>query len=111
MRARFCPPAARFCQRIDRASCSDVPAPDRVAPYSREHSMQRFIPFEDDWDALANLRPEDLIPYRVGMLDAAVQRTDPMSPVTFSSSPRCTPMRCAEPADSSNTYSAGASLG
>jgi hypothetical protein len=30
--------------------------------------MQQFIPFEDDWDALANLRPEDLVPYRVGML-------------------------------------------
>jgi len=30
--------------------------------------MQHFIPFEDDWDALANLRPEDLVPYRVGML-------------------------------------------
>lgn len=82
-----------------------------MARYSKEHPMQRFIPFEDDWDALANLCPEDLIPYRVGMLNAAVQRTDPRSPVTFSSSPRCTPMRCAEPADSSSTYSAGASLG
>ena len=30
--------------------------------------MQQFIPFEDDWDTLARLRPEDLIPYRVGML-------------------------------------------
>ncbi len=30
--------------------------------------MQQFIPFEDDWDALTNLRPEDLVPYRVGML-------------------------------------------
>lgn len=30
--------------------------------------MQQFIPFEDDWDALANLRLEDLVPYRVGML-------------------------------------------
>ncbi|HWU77333.1 MAG TPA: hypothetical protein VN043_12585 [Rhodanobacter sp.] len=29
--------------------------------------MQQFIPFEDDWDALENLRPEDLIPYRVGL--------------------------------------------
>jgi hypothetical protein len=31
--------------------------------------MRQFIPFEDDWDALENLRPEDLIPYRVGLLD------------------------------------------
>ena len=29
--------------------------------------MQQFIPFEEDWDALENLRPEDLIPYRVGL--------------------------------------------
>lgn len=65
--------------------------------------MQQFIPFEDDWDALANLRPEDLIPYRVGMLGAVDQRTGPMSPPIFSSSPRCTPMRCADPADSSRT--------
>lgn len=30
--------------------------------------MLQFIPFEDDWDALERLRPEDLIPYRVGLL-------------------------------------------
>ena len=30
--------------------------------------MLQFIPFEDDWDALKRLRPEDLIPYRVGLL-------------------------------------------
>lgn len=29
--------------------------------------MQQFIPFEDDWDTLENLRPEALIPYRVGL--------------------------------------------
>jgi hypothetical protein len=34
---------------------------------TKEHHMQQFIPFEDDWDALENLRPEDLIPYRVGL--------------------------------------------
>jgi len=31
--------------------------------------MRQFIPFEDDWDALSKLRLEDLVPYRVGMLD------------------------------------------
>ena len=30
--------------------------------------MLQFIPFEDDWDALERMRPEDLIPYRVGLL-------------------------------------------
>lgn len=30
--------------------------------------MLQFIPFEDDWDALERLRPEELIPYRVGLL-------------------------------------------
>lgn len=30
--------------------------------------MQQFIPLEDDWDALDRLRPDQLIPYRVGLL-------------------------------------------
>lgn len=30
--------------------------------------MLQFIPFEDDWDTLERLRPEELIPYRVGLL-------------------------------------------
>lgn len=68
--------------------------------------MQQFIPFEDDWDALENLRPEDLVPYRVGLLDLTGpggQRTEPRSPSIFSSSPTCAPMRRAVPAESSST--------
>lgn len=68
--------------------------------------MQQFIPFEDDWDVLASLRPEELIPYRVGMLNRsgpATQRTGPMSPSSLSSSPAFAPMRRAVPADSSST--------
>lgn len=68
--------------------------------------MQKFIPFEDDWDALASLRPEDLIPYRVGMLndtDSGAQCTGPISPSIFSSSPTSTPMVRAVPAGTSST--------
>jgi len=68
--------------------------------------MRQFIPFEDDWDVLENLRPEELIPYRVGMLGipgALVQRTGPTSPSIFSTSPAVAPMRRAVPADSSST--------
>ena len=39
--------------------------------------MLQFIPFEDDWDALERLRPEDLIPYRVGLLPEPVSSTTP----------------------------------
>lgn len=31
--------------------------------------MRQFIPFEDDWDLLETLGPDDLIPYRRGLLD------------------------------------------
>ena len=68
--------------------------------------MQQFIPFEDDWDVLAGLRLEDLVPYREGMLNRSgpmAQRTGPMSPSIFSSSPAFAPMRRAVPADSSST--------
>lgn len=68
--------------------------------------MQQFIPFEDDWDALDNLRPEDLIPYRIDLLGKsapAAQRAVPVLPPIFSSSPICAPMRCAVPADNSST--------
>lgn len=68
--------------------------------------MQRFIPFEDEWDLLENLRPEDLVPYRIGVLDVphpAAQRTGPTFPSIFSSSPVLAPMRRTLPADSSST--------
>ena len=39
--------------------------------------MLQFIPFEDDWDALERLRPEDLIPYRVGLLSEPVSPARP----------------------------------
>jgi len=40
-----------------------------------EHLMLQFIPLEDDWDALERLRPEELIPYRVGLLPEPASRT------------------------------------
>jgi hypothetical protein len=44
--------------------------------------MQQFIPFEDDWDALENLRPETLIPYRVGYVPVhePANRPSPSAP-------------------------------
>ena len=68
--------------------------------------MPQFIPFEDDWDALENLRPEDLIPFRLGMLEpfrSDAQRMVPTSPSIFSTSPGLNPMRRAVPADNSRT--------
>ena len=69
--------------------------------------MQQFIPFEDDWDMLDAIRPEALIPYRVGLALVspadAVQSTVPSSPSIASTSPLRTPVRFAVPADSSST--------
>jgi len=68
--------------------------------------MQRFMPFEDDWDALEHMHPDDLVPFRRGMLDGSphvTQSTSPTSPSMTSSSPGCAPMRRAVPAASSNT--------
>lgn len=46
--------------------------------------MLQFIPFEDDWDALERLRPEDLIPYRVGLLpEPALSARSPRAFVAF----------------------------
>jgi hypothetical protein len=70
--------------------------------------MQQFIPFEDDWDALENLRPESLIPYHVGVpcrhdLAPPAYRTGPSVPSIVNSAQVITPMRLAMPASSSNT--------
>ncbi len=32
--------------------------------------MQKFIPFEDDWDALEKICAEALVPYRIELLGA-----------------------------------------
>ena len=69
--------------------------------------MQQFIPFEDDWDALENLRPESLIPYHVGVpcrhdLGQA-HCTGPIVPSMVSSSPTITPIRPAVPPGNSST--------
>ena len=71
--------------------------------------MQQFIPFEDDWDMLDAIRPEALIPYRVGLVVSlssscdAVQSTAPNFPSIVSVSPSRAPMRLTVPADNSST--------
>ena len=45
--------------------------------------MLQFIPFEDDWDALERMRPEDLIPYRVGLLPEPA----PVAPTAYATTP------------------------
>jgi hypothetical protein len=58
--------------------------------------MQQFIPFEDDWDALENLRPDMLVPYHVGVpcrhdLAAANHCPAPATPSLPHASPAVTP--------------------
>lgn len=71
--------------------------------------MQQFIPFEDDWDMLDAIRPEALIPYRVGVAVVSpvnrdtVQSTVPSPPSMASVSPLRAPIRVAVPADNSST--------
>jgi hypothetical protein len=42
--------------------------------------MQQFIPFEDDWESLAHLPPERLVPYRKELLQGSRQ---PESPAAY----------------------------
>ncbi|MET0331631.1 MAG: hypothetical protein ABW154_09410 [Dyella sp.] len=39
--------------------------------------MQQFIPFEDDWDLLAHLPPERLVPYRSGLVQRCLLPSSP----------------------------------
>ncbi|SKB35485.1 hypothetical protein SAMN05660880_00648 [Luteibacter sp. 22Crub2.1] len=72
--------------------------------------MQRFIPFEDQWDELAALDPSRLLPYHVDVPCerglSSDQRTVPGSPSMVSVSPSFSPSLPAVPALSSSTYRA-----
>ena len=69
--------------------------------------MQRFIPFDDQWDELAGIDPAALVPYHVGvpcehgLWDG--QRTGPVSPSIVSDSPSFSPSLPAVPACNSRT--------
>lgn len=71
--------------------------------------MQQFVPFEDEWDMLDAIRPEALVPYRVGLalvppdVHAMVQSTGPSLPSIVSVSPSRAPIRLAVPAGNSST--------
>ena len=73
----------------------------------RKPDMQRFIPFEDQWDELAGVDPSALVPYHVGVpcerAFSPDQRTVPGSPVMVSGSPSFSPSLPAVPAGSSRT--------
>jgi len=67
--------------------------------------MQQFIPFEDDWDALENLRPEALIPFRLSLLgpsELPAPRAAHALPSIFGS-PACAQIQCALPIDNSSS--------
>ena len=69
--------------------------------------MQRFIPFDDQWDELAGIDPALLVPYHVGVPCehrlSEDQRMGPGSPSTVSDSPSFRPSLPAVPAGSSRT--------
>lgn len=74
---------------------------------AEEAAMQRFIPFDDQWDELARLDPALLVPYHVDVPCerglAGDQRAVPVSPSIESSSPSRSPMRPEVPAATSRT--------
>ena len=63
--------------------------------------MQQFIPFEDDWDALENLRPEALIPFRLGLLGTSELPAAHTLPSIFGATPACAPIQSAPPVENS----------
>ncbi len=69
--------------------------------------MQRFIPFDDQWDELARLDPVALVPYHVGVPCEHALSDDyctlPQLPSTVSSSPSLSPSLPAMPPLSSST--------
>ena len=68
--------------------------------------MQQFIPFDDQWDELAGIDPDRLVPYHVGMPCAhrlADQSTVPGVPSIVSGSPSFSPSLPAVPAGNSRT--------
>jgi hypothetical protein len=65
--------------------------------------MQQFIPFEDEWDILDRLSPEDLIPYHVGVpcrhdLAANDHCAVPAAPSASNLSPTLSPTHATMPA-------------
>lgn len=87
---------------------SMVPRPRNASPFVEEADMQRFIPFDDQWDELAGLDPASLVPYHVGLpcehgLAPGSYRTVPTSPSMASGSPSLSPSLPAVPAFSSRT--------
>ena len=69
--------------------------------------MQRFIPFDDQWDELAGIDPTSLVPYYVGVPCEHALADDyctlPQSPSTLSASPSFSPSLPATPPFNSRT--------
>lgn len=89
-------------------SVSMDPGPRNASHFVEEADMQRFIPFDDQWDELAGLDPASLVPYHVGVpcehrLAPESYLTVPTSPSMASESPTLSPSLPAVPAFSSRT--------